>query len=417
MNDLIPSLPHGSPKIEVDLTDCLLNHMDISVSEAERRTNSALNIRESYTVYLIETRITDNGWELIEHGLGQIWRRYSEFEQLRNYLSTTYPWAVIPPLPEKKHTYPVHGLGTDTVDPDFIDRRRAGLENFLHRIAQHPSISKDSMFLTFLQQEEGWRNSVRDKGYVKMAEDKIKTLSAIVRLKDSDPEFELLRKYIHGVQGALHNLLRIRSRAALKVYNIHKLNGSYGKLFSEWSAIEKQMGDGLQQAGHFFDSIAANTETQVEEEEQIIDQVKEYLFYASSLEDICNKRNTIQMEIGQMIESVKTKTAEKEKVVQGKFGVFSRLLGAVETEEKQAQKIHQLDSKIKETEEKIGHAKDAIADYKELAIQDIDAFQKKKVSDLRDTLESYVKYQIKMAKKNLQTWSNIKESIHNIPSS
>ncbi|CAB0005179.1 unnamed protein product [Nesidiocoris tenuis] len=120
-------------------------------------------------------RITDNGWELIEHGLGQIWRRYSEFEQLRNYLSTTYPWAVIPPLPEKKHTYPVHGLGTDTVDPDFIDRRRAGLE------------------------------------------------------------------------GALHNLLRIRSRAALKVYNIHKLNGSYGKLFSEWSAIEKQMGDGLQE--------------------------------------------------------------------------------------------------------------------------------------------------------------------------
>lgn len=36
--------------------DTLINHLEISVSEAEKRANSSLNIRDYYTVYLIETK-------------------------------------------------------------------------------------------------------------------------------------------------------------------------------------------------------------------------------------------------------------------------------------------------------------------------------------------------------------------------
>lgn len=31
-----------------------------------------------------------------------LWRRYSEFELLRNYLLVYYPHIVVPPLPEKR---------------------------------------------------------------------------------------------------------------------------------------------------------------------------------------------------------------------------------------------------------------------------------------------------------------------------
>lgn len=31
-----------------------------------------------------------------------LWRRYSEFELLRSYLVVTYPYIVVPPLPEKR---------------------------------------------------------------------------------------------------------------------------------------------------------------------------------------------------------------------------------------------------------------------------------------------------------------------------
>lgn len=34
--------------------------------------------------------------------MDSLWRRYSEFELLRNYLSVTYPHIVVPPLPEKR---------------------------------------------------------------------------------------------------------------------------------------------------------------------------------------------------------------------------------------------------------------------------------------------------------------------------
>lgn len=36
--------------------DYLLDHMEISIVEAEKRANRALNLREFYTVYLIETK-------------------------------------------------------------------------------------------------------------------------------------------------------------------------------------------------------------------------------------------------------------------------------------------------------------------------------------------------------------------------
>lgn len=60
--------------------------------------------------------------------LSLLWRRYTEFEQLRAYLEVTYLWAIVPPLPEKRPLYTWQNAPTDTFDPDFVDRRRAGLE-------------------------------------------------------------------------------------------------------------------------------------------------------------------------------------------------------------------------------------------------------------------------------------------------
>lgn len=40
----------------VPFQDPLLIHLEISVSESEKRANGTLNLREYYTVYLIETK-------------------------------------------------------------------------------------------------------------------------------------------------------------------------------------------------------------------------------------------------------------------------------------------------------------------------------------------------------------------------
>ena len=43
-----------------------------------------------------------------------------------------------------------HKLSADNLDPDFVERRRVGLENFLLRVASHAGLSNDKIFFLFL---------------------------------------------------------------------------------------------------------------------------------------------------------------------------------------------------------------------------------------------------------------------------
>ncbi|PKU36565.1 sorting nexihypothetical protein [Limosa lapponica baueri] len=82
-------------------------------------------------------------------------------------------------------------------------------------------------------------------------------------------------------------------RVADRLYGVYKVHGNYGRVFSEWSAIEKEMGDGLQSAGHHMDVYAASIDDILEEEEHYADQLKEYLFYAEALRCMGIVRHTI----------------------------------------------------------------------------------------------------------------------------
>lgn len=89
-------------------------------------------------------------------------RRYTDFVTLHNHLEDKYPWVVIPPLPEKKQTYTWNSEAvSDTMDPDFVDRRRAGLESFLKRIASHCELGYDEYFLKFLGECDNWMDSTK----------------------------------------------------------------------------------------------------------------------------------------------------------------------------------------------------------------------------------------------------------------
>ncbi|TNN22189.1 Sorting nexin-4 [Liparis tanakae] len=139
--------------------------MEICVAEAEKRNGkNTVNMQETFTVYLVETRPMDAVAEGRNQAPDSLWRRYSEFELLRNYLLVTYPYVVVPPLPEKRwalvtsHTvvrplqadFVWHKLSADNMDPDFVERRRVGLENFLLRVASHPVLSEDNILQLFL---------------------------------------------------------------------------------------------------------------------------------------------------------------------------------------------------------------------------------------------------------------------------
>ncbi|XP_046737528.1 sorting nexin-4-like [Diprion similis] len=395
--------------------DCLLDHMEIVIVEAEKRANGALNLREFYTVYLVETKVTDPDFKGALTRLSSLWRRYTEFELLRAYLEVSYPYVVLPALPEKKVLYGWQKVASDTFDPDFVDRRRAGLENFLLRVASHPVLSHDEHFMGFLQQENDWRESIKETGYLHLAESKLKALSVAVRLKKPDKRFETIKNYGIELQSNLCNLLRVRARLVEKQYGLYKLHANYGRVFSEWSAIEKEMGDGLQKSGHYLDSIAASIDTALEEEELIADQLKEWLFGASALQAVVRRREALQLVRDETHDALTSTCEHKDKLQQGKTGLMSRLFGSVDTEEVRELKVHQLEQRINQSETAVKQADEDLESFSIKAMVDIERFQHQKVIDLKETLAAYCVLQFKLARKGLQTWQHIKDCLESIP--
>lgn len=80
---------------------------------------------------------------------------------------------------------------------------------------------------------------------MQQTENKLKALAALPsRIKKPDERFEALKDYSNELNTHLQNLLKTRTRLAERYYTIYKLHANYGRVFSEWSAAEKTMGDG-----------------------------------------------------------------------------------------------------------------------------------------------------------------------------
>ncbi|XP_077129468.1 sorting nexin-4 [Ranitomeya variabilis] len=394
--------------------ESLLKRFEVSVSEAEKRTGkNAMNMQETYTAYLIETRLLD------AHGEGHssldcLWRRYSEFELLRSYLCVTYPFVVVPPLPEKRAEFVWHKLSADNMDPDFVERRRIGLENFLLRVACHPVLCHDKIFTSFLNQESGWKEALNEAGLQGKADSRLKSLSATFRVRNPDKRFTELKHYSDELQSVISHLLRVRARVADRLYGVYKVHGNYGRVFSEWSAIEKEMGDGLQSAGHHMDVYAASIDDILEEEEHYADQLKEYLFYAEALRAVCRKHELMQYDLEMSALDLVSKKQQCEELATGTVrtfslkGMTSKLFGQ-ETPEQRESKIKQLEEQIEEGEEQLKVQNEDSRDFVQNAWLEIERFKDQKNRDLKEALINYAVMQISMCKKGIQAWTNAKE--------
>ncbi|KAM3857094.1 sorting nexin-4-like [Diretmus argenteus] len=393
----------------------LLRRLEISVAEAEKRSGkNAMNMQETFTVYLIETRPMDAIAEGRNPAPDSLWRRYSEFELLRNYLLVTYPFIVGPPLPEKRAEFVWHKLSADNMDPDFVERRRVGLENFLLRVASHPILSDDKILYHFLTEEHGWKEVVYETGFQAKADSRLRALSATFRVRNPDKRFMEMKHYSDELQSHTSQLLRARARVADRLYGVFKVHGNYGRVFSEWSAIEKEMGDGLQSAGHHMDAHAASIDDILEEEEHYADQLKEYLFYAEALRAVCRKHELTQFELEMASQDLVSKKQQREELATGIVRTFSfkgmtnKLFGQEAPEQREA-RLKLLEELIAEGEEAVKEKTAECEEHAEGAWVDVHRFKEQKDKDLREALINYAVMQISMCKKGIQVWSNAKE--------
>ena len=166
----------------------LLERLKITVGDPEKKTkNTGLKMQETFVVYLIETTPLEVESSSTTEEVSSLWRRYSEFELLRNYLVVMYPSVIIPPLPEKRANFIWTKLtATDTYDVEFLERRRAGLESFLHRVCGHAKLSKDKYLKHFISDQDGWRDAIISSGFQSKADSWLKKTNASLRVKHPD---------------------------------------------------------------------------------------------------------------------------------------------------------------------------------------------------------------------------------------
>ncbi|XP_048730401.2 sorting nexin-4-like isoform X2 [Ostrea edulis] len=393
----------------------LLQWMEISVAEPEKRVVTSMKVQDTFIVYLVETRITDKNIKYNGDGTSSLWRRYSEFELLQNYLSITYPYTVVPPLPEKKASYIWQNSPTDKFDLEFIERRRAALEIFMLRVAAHPILSQDRIFVGFMRQEDGWKDSVYATDFQSKAESRLKALNASFRLQNPDRQYEELKNYCTELESNIANLLKIRAKMADKLYGIHKIHANYSRVFGEWSGIEKEMNEPLQSAAHYMNVYCQSVDSILEEEEQYADQLKEYLAFAESLRSVCRKYECLQYDMERAEDNLTYKKNQKEMLEQGKTGGTFSLSGmktkifGSDTPEQRDQKIKQLEEQIEQTQVELRTVTEELQKFVDASMRDIDRFKRQKVKDLKEIFTNYAVMQIKQCKRGIAVWTSAKD--------
>ena len=108
--------------------------LDITLSSPEKVEGGFFS--KSYITYLLQTQPLNY----------QVRKRYSDFEWLRQYLSSIYIGSFIPPIPRKNYG--------DRFNEYFISKRMRGLEKFIQNLSLDPLINKRSfsfIFIIFLQ--------------------------------------------------------------------------------------------------------------------------------------------------------------------------------------------------------------------------------------------------------------------------
>ncbi|XP_068670146.1 sorting nexin-4-like [Montipora foliosa] len=406
----------------------LLNTLIISIVDSEKRFTDIL--KEPYTVYLIETKYIDGGPPAGEPDMSSsIWRRYSEFELLRNYLVANFPAIVVPPLPEKRINIAALRIAADKFDPDFIEKRKVALERFLLRCASHPQLSMDLTYTSFFHQEEGWKEAVQATNYQSKVDSRLKSWSASA--KEPDRRFEDMKHYGDNLGSNVAAMIKVRQRIADIVYLIYKHHASYGKIFSEWSTLEEEMGDGLQKTGHYMDRLAASVDEVLEEDDMnFSEQLKEYLYFSDVLKGVAHKQQLRQYDVEKAEENLTNRKtqrddmiAQKEAIESGKApaksggfsfkGLSSMIFGA-ESAEVLESKIANLDEQIGDVEETVQTTKEDLRLFNEEALKDYERFKKQEVRDLREVLASHIKTQMALCKVGISTWEEVKETAKNL---
>merc|ERR1711998_725201 len=115
----------GKLNLEADGIEC-------SVRDPEKHGDTMNN----YITFKVATKTVQSTWPQFKETEFSVRRRFKDFVWLRTSLCENHANVIVPPLPDKEI------FNIDKFSQDFLEKRRVGLQNFLNRCLDHPTLRK-----------------------------------------------------------------------------------------------------------------------------------------------------------------------------------------------------------------------------------------------------------------------------------
>ncbi|XP_026490600.1 sorting nexin-2 [Vanessa tameamea] len=210
----------NSPVMEEIATE-RANNIIITVTEPQK-------IGEGMSSYVAYRVITKTNMPIFSRHEFTVLRRFSDFLGLHEKLSEKYlrSGRIIPPAPEKSivgttklkmtstpSTESANGTTNSAgMQSQFVERRRAALERFLNRVAQHPVLCIDPDFREFLESDTELpkatsTSALSSAGMLRLFNKVGETVNKITyKMDESDPWFEERCARIESLESGLRRL-------------------------------------------------------------------------------------------------------------------------------------------------------------------------------------------------------------------
>lgn len=187
-------------------------------------------------------------------------RRFSDFLGLHEILVGKYlrVGRIIPPAPQKniigttkvKMTQqpPAEATGPGGVSTEFLENRRAALERFLNRTAQHPVLCVDTHFMNFLESDQELPRAsntaaLSGAGVMRLFNKMGETVNKITyKMDESDPWFEEKITEIETLDAHMQKLYSSTKMLVQNRKELAALTGSVAKSAAMLSTCEEHTG-------------------------------------------------------------------------------------------------------------------------------------------------------------------------------
>ena len=227
-------------------------------------------------------------------------KRYSEFDQLHDYLKDKYPAIIIPSIPSKTSLkqYAAHP-NSAKFDPNVIQQRKRLLEKFLSRVLEHQILSEDDGVLQFLNP------SAAPVLEVKGTHKKRKSFSIVGQtIKNPDLKFIEYENYIVKLNSHYKLLEKLQKKVFRKYSDMAPDDAELGAVYNALALTEhapelQQTLQGLGQAVdkvhvaklHLCNEMQVNVQEPLHEYSLITEEIKEMLDFRTQ-EQISFEQNT-----------------------------------------------------------------------------------------------------------------------------